>query len=223
MHAFKTCISAALAGGALASALLVASPVAHADNPSTGKGTAAASRQQQMAEIAAKLPKVRAADVLALARKQIGISENAKGGGTKFQEWYMSTPRARETLARDGGKLKDYLTGAWCDMFVSWIGNQLGISPVMGLDAYTVEHARWFKANGRWGEEPKPGAVVFFNWGGSKDIDDIVHVGLVIKDNGDGTIQTIEGNTGNGAVEARTRPTWQVVGYGYPMYPGDLT
>ncbi|GGO10904.1 hypothetical protein GCM10010116_21910 [Microbispora rosea subsp. aerata] len=219
MHVLNTCVRAALASGALAAAVLVASPAAHADNPHTGKGPAAT---QSMAEIAATLPKIRAADVLSLARSQVGIKENAQGGGTKFQQWYMSTPRARETLARDGGTLKGYLNGAWCDMFVSWVGDQLGIGPVMGSDAYTVEHARWFAEHGRWGRTPKPGAVVFFNWRGSEDIDDIVHVGFVVKDNGDGTIQTIEGNTGeNGAVEERIRPTWQVVGYGYPMYPGD--
>jgi hypothetical protein len=35
---------------------------------------------------------------------------------------------------------------------------------------------------------------------------------------GDGTITTVEGNTGNGKVEQRIRPTSQVVGYGYPQY-----
>ncbi|MEU6409098.1 CHAP domain-containing protein [Microbispora sp. NPDC046933] len=222
MHVLNTCVRAALAGGALASAVLIASPAAHAaDNPATGKGPAAA---QSMAEIASTLPKVSAGDVLNLARSQIGISENAYGGGTKFQQWYMSTPRARETLARDGGTLKGYLNAPWCDMFVSWVGQQLGIGPVMGSDAYTVEHARWFADHGRWGRTPKPGAVVFFNWNGSKAIDDVEHVGFVVKDNGDGTIRTIEGNTGDGgAVEARTRPTWQVAGYGYPMYPGDVS
>ncbi|MEN3536840.1 CHAP domain-containing protein [Microbispora sp. ZYX-F-249] len=218
MHVLNTCIRAALASTALASAVLVAAPAAHADNPASGKGPAAT---QSMAEIAKTLPKVSAADVLSLAKSQVGISENAYGGGTKFQQWYMSTARARETLARDGGTLKAYLNAPWCDMFVSWVGHQLGIGPVMGSDAYTVEHAHWFADHGRWGRTPKPGAVVFFNWNGSEDIDDIVHVGLVVKDNGDGTIRTIEGNTGNGAVEARTRPTWQVVGYGYPMYPGE--
>ncbi|GIH61936.1 CHAP domain-containing protein [Microbispora siamensis] len=221
MHVLNTCVRAALAGGALASAVLLASPAAHADNPATGKGPTAA---KSMAEIASTLPKVSAADVLNLARSQIGISENANGGGTKFQHWYMSTPRARETLARDGGTIDGYLNAPWCDMFVSWVGQQLGIAPVMGSDAYTVQHAQWFADHGRWGHTPKPGAVVFFNWNGSKDIDDVQHVGFVVKDNGDGTIRTIEGNTGDGgAVEARTRPTWQVAGYGYPMYPADTS
>ncbi|WP_067463249.1 hypothetical protein [Actinomadura macra] len=33
----------------------------------------------------------------------------------------------------------------------------------------------------------------------------------------DGTIQTVEGNTGN-AVKVKTRDTDKVVGYGYPAY-----
>jgi hypothetical protein len=41
---------------------------------------------------------------------------------------------------------------------------------------------------------------------------------LVKKDNLDGTITTIEGNTGKGKVEERVRPKAQVVGYGYPQY-----
>ena len=40
----------------------------------------------------------------------------------------------------------------------------------------------------------------------------------MVKDNNNGTITTIEGNTGRGKVEERIRPKWQVVGYGYPEY-----
>jgi hypothetical protein len=60
--------------------------------------------------------------------------------------------------------------------------------------------------------------VVFYDWNGAKTTSAIDHVGLVKKDNGDGTITTIEGNTGNGKVEERVRPTSQVVGYGYPEF-----
>ncbi|MFD2349172.1 CHAP domain-containing protein [Nonomuraea ferruginea] len=103
-------------------------------------------------------------------------------------------------------------------MFVSWVGEQAGARSTIGWDAYTVTHAQWFKDNNRWGSEAKPGSVVFFDWGGSKNISAVDHVGLVKKDNGDGTITTIEGNTGNGKVEERIRPVSQVTGYGYPEY-----
>ncbi|WP_326821957.1 CHAP domain-containing protein [Streptosporangium sp. NBC_01756] len=169
---------------------------------------------------AERLPKVTAAKVLDIAASQIGVSENAQGGGTKFQSWYVSSPRAQETVARDGGNPQAYANASWCAMFVSWVGDQAGIRPTVGWDAYTVTYAQWFKNNGHWGTVAKPGAVVFYDWQGGKSIDGIDHVGFVKKDNGDGTISTIEGNTGNGKVEARVRPTSQVVGYGYPVYSG---
>ncbi|MCG5217432.1 CHAP domain-containing protein [Streptosporangium sp. KLBMP 9127] len=161
---------------------------------------------------------VKAQDVIDLALKQVGISENSRGGGTKFHEWYMSSERAKETLRRDGGSVAGYRNAPWCAMFVSWVGDKLGARPTVGWDAYTVTHAEWFRDNNRWGGKPKRGAVVFFSWSGGKSIDSINHVGFVMKDNGDGTIKTVEGNTGSGQVQVRTRPKSQVVGYGYPEY-----
>ncbi|MEW9550674.1 CHAP domain-containing protein [Nonomuraea sp. NPDC050783] len=161
---------------------------------------------------------VTAQQVLNLAREQVGTSEDGNGGGTKFQQWYASSPRAGETVLRDGGSRGAYLNAPWCSMFVSWVGEQSGARSQVGWDAYTVAHAKWFAANGRWGGEARPGAVVFFSWSGSKSLSAINHVGFVVKDNGDGTISTIEGNTGNGKVEQRVRPASQVVGYGYPNY-----
>ncbi|MEU8143837.1 CHAP domain-containing protein [Nonomuraea sp. NPDC048901] len=161
---------------------------------------------------------VTAQQVLNLAKAQVGTSEDANGGGTKFQKWYMNSARAAETVQRDGGSRQDYLNAAWCSMFVSWVGEETGARSQVGWDAYTVAHAKWFAANQRWGTVAKPGAVVFYSWSGSKDLSSISHVGFVVKDNGDGTISTIEGNTGNGKVEQRVRPTSQVVGYGYPHY-----
>jgi cell wall-associated NlpC family hydrolase len=103
-------------------------------------------------------------------------------------------------------------------MFVSWLGAQTGVKN-MGWDAYTVQHATWFKKTDRWGKKAKPGAVVFFDWkNGSKgSIGGIDHVGLVVKDNGDGTVKTIEGNSNN-EVQKKTRDKSQIVGYGYPDY-----
>lgn len=130
----------------------------------------------------------------------------------------MNSQRAAETVKRDGGSRTAYLNAAWCAMFVSWVGEETGARSTVGWDAYTVAHAKWFKNNERWGSSAKPGAVVFFSWSGSKSLDSIQHVGFVLKDNGNGTISTVEGNTGNGKVEERVRPKSQVVGYGYPEY-----
>jgi hypothetical protein len=157
-----------------------------------------------------------AADVLKLATAQVGVTENSLGGGTKFQKWFVSSPWAERGVQRDGGKVSDYANANWCDMFVSWVGAQLGVKG-MGADAFTRTHAEWFKDQGRWGQTPTPGAVVFYSWSGSKSIDSIDHVGIVLKDNHNGTIQTVEGNTDN-AVKIRTRDVSSVVGYGYPEY-----
>ncbi|WP_380838527.1 CHAP domain-containing protein [Sphaerisporangium dianthi] len=191
---------------------------AHADTSPAKDNVIAAAREE--AAKTAKMPsrQVSAEQLLALAEKQVGISENGSGGGTKFHAWYMSSPRAKETVARDTGTIAGYADAAWCDMFVSWVGTQLGLQDTVGTDAYTVAHAKWFAGHDRWGTTPKPGAVVFFSFNGGKSFDDIEHVGFVIKDNGDGTIKTVEGNTDGGKVEIRTRPASQIVGYGYPSY-----
>lgn len=207
---------------------LVAVPSALADapgqshlNPSPAEVAQPVNANKTPLQVAAEgLPKVTAAQVLDLAAKQVGISENSQGGGTKFQSWYVASPRAKETVARDGGSPRAYANAPWCAMFVSWVGEQAGIRPTMGWDAYTVAHAQWFKDNKHWGTVAKPGAVVYFDWNGGRSISGIDHVGFVKKDNGDGTISTIEGNTGNGKVEQRVRPKSQVVGYGYPVYAG---
>jgi hypothetical protein len=183
-------------------------PRSAAQVPLPGKGMPAKADHRQW------LPT--AADALKLAEAQVGVTEDASGGGTKFQKWFVASPWAERGVQRDGGSVGDYANANWCDMFVSWIGQQLGVKG-MGADAYTRTHAQWFKDQGHWGQTPTPGAVVFFSWSGSKSIDDIDHVGMVIKDNHDGTIQTVEGNTDN-AVKVRTRDVSNVVGYGYPEY-----
>jgi hypothetical protein len=161
---------------------------------------------------------VTAADVIKLAKSQIGVSEtDGYGGGTKYQNWYAQTARAKATVARDGGTVSDYRDAAWCSMFISWLGNKLHFSNQMGSDAWTVAHAQWFKDHGRWGHKPKRGAVVFFSWSGGSTIDDIDHVGLVVKKLSGGRIKTIEGNVGD-AVTKQVRSTGSVVGYGYPNY-----
>ncbi|MER6826024.1 CHAP domain-containing protein [Streptosporangium sp. NPDC000563] len=209
---------AVLATGTTGAALADGHGVVNAP-PADTRAQDAGAAKTSLQVIAEGLPKVSAAQILDIASKQIGVRENAQGGGTKFQSWYVSSPRAKETMARDGGKsVYEYANAPWCAMFVSWVGETAGIRPTMGWDAYTVAHAKWFKNNGHWGTVPTPGAVVYFDWAGGKSIEGIDHVGFVKKDNGNGTITTIEGNTGNGAVEERVRPVSQVVGYGYPVY-----
>ncbi|MFI0454131.1 CHAP domain-containing protein [Actinomadura sp. 6N118] len=157
------------------------------------------------------------AKAISLALKQVGITEGANGR-TKFHDWYIKTNEAKLTARRDGGNIAEYSGAAWCNMFVSWVGAQTGVKG-MGWDAYTVQHARWLAKTKRWGQRAKPGALVFFDWqnGSSGGVDGIDHVGMVVKDNGNGTISTIEGNISNSVV-SKVRPKSSVVGYGYPDY-----
>ncbi|GGL47177.1 CHAP domain-containing protein [Planomonospora parontospora] len=212
-------------GLALAAGTALTTGTAHADTAPQAPAPAQAPAQAAVkaaaaapAQPRAAKPQVTADDLLKVARTQVGVEENSDGGGTKFHKWYMKSQRAQETVERDGGSVKAYSDAPWCAMFVSWVGEQTGMRPTVGWDAYTVTYAEWFEANGKWGKKATPGAVVFFDWEQGDDLSGIDHVGLVKKDNGDGTISTVEGNTGNGKVEERVRPKSQVAGYGYPQY-----
>ena len=142
--------------------------------------------------------------LLKVAESQIGYSEIGNGY-TKFGQWFQ------DTHAKEPG----YTNAAWCDMFVSWAAKQVGQQDIVGQDAWTVTHAKWFENQGAWGTTPKPGALVFYNWKGAKNIDSIEHVGLVKGVIAKDKIQTIEGNISNSVV-MKTRTTDDVVGYGYP-------
>jgi len=152
----------------------------------------------------------KASDLIAKALSQEGTGEG-KGGVTKYGTWYA-------TQVHDNA----YKAAAWCDMFVSWCADQVGLGKVIGRYAYTPSHAQWFADNGKWGQKPKVGAIVFYDWGGSHNRAAIDHVGIVTKVRSDGRIQTIEGNT-NDQVAQRVRDLSTVAGFGYPAYPGGTT
>ncbi|MEU6711475.1 CHAP domain-containing protein [Nonomuraea sp. NPDC046802] len=138
-----------------------------------------------------------------LLQSQVGYA--GKGAATKFGKWYGNN------VEFDA----DYSSAPWCDMYLSWAAHKLGYQEWIGQFAWTVAHARWFKEQHAWGKAPKPGALVFFDWSGTGQIENIDHVGVVTKVKGD-KIFTIEGNTGGGVVERKERDTNSVVGYGYP-------
>ncbi|MFI7692368.1 CHAP domain-containing protein [Nonomuraea sp. NPDC049655] len=139
-----------------------------------------------------------------LLESQLGYAEKA-GAYTKFGDWYG------KTVEFDA----DYSAAPWCDMYLSWAAHKLGYQEWIGQFAWTVRHAEWFKAQGAWGKTPKPGALVFYDWSGTGKIDNIDHVGIVTRVEGD-TIFTIEGNIDGGVAKRKERDTSKVVGYGYP-------
>lgn len=84
----------------------------------------------------------------------------------------------------------------WCGAFVNWCGTKSGVA--IPNSVYTPAGAAAFQKSKRWFEgenaAPQPGDIVYFDFP-SDGVDRISHVGIVVKDNGDGTVTCIEGNT----------------------------
>ena len=127
----------------------------------------------------------RVQDALRLAESQIGVRE-ASGHN-------------------DGARINTYRNGkangaAWCASFVSWCygrGQGKDNSKTFGYDASSqnirkkAEKAGFYK-KANTGYTPKAGDLVIWNNG-----DGTGHIGIVVKANADGTIETIEGNCGD--------------------------
>ena len=84
----------------------------------------------------------------------------------------------------------------WCGAFVNWCGKKAGVE--IPNTVYTPAGADAFKKMKRWQEgetaQPQAGDIVYFDFP-SDGVDRISHVGIVVKDNQDGTVTCIEGNT----------------------------
>ncbi len=85
---------------------------------------------------------------------------------------------------------------AWCGAFVNWCAKQAGIK--IPNCTYTPAGATAFMDKNAWTlaeqADPQPGDIVFFDFPGDA-LDRISHVGIVISNNGNGTVTTVEGNT----------------------------
>lgn len=126
-----------------------------------------------------------AAKVVQTALSQVGYTEQANEF-TKFGQWY--------------GLSNAY----WCDMFVSWCGNQAGVSPnVFPASASCTAHVgkfkemdRFFSSASRGGSyTPQPGDLLFFYDPIQRPQGTVSgHVGLVLYVE-NGFVFTVEGNT----------------------------
>ena len=114
--------------------------------------------------------------LLEVIQKEVGTIEGPKDNETKYGAFTKA----------------NFLP--WCGSFVMWSANQAGIK--VPNTVYTPAGVDGFKKLKKWvpvkGNKPEAGWVVYFDFPGGRDID---HVGWVLKDNGDGTCITIEGNT----------------------------
>ncbi|MGS2646097.1 CHAP domain-containing protein [Streptosporangium sp. G12] len=134
-----------------------------------------------------------------MAAGEIGTS----GVPNKYTRWYTN----------DLNMGSYFLHAPWCAIYIAWVAEQVGVRAKVGTDAYTPTWASWYAAKGRWGTTPRPGAMVFFDWGGGKSRSGIDHVGIVEKVHSDGSVTSIEGNS-SGRVQ-RVHRTSSIVGYGY--------
>ena len=166
---------------------------------------------------------VKAGKVIDVARSQIGTkATNVKK--CKYNTWFY------------GG----VVSGSefdWCAVFVCWVFNTVGeLNLIHGKNAGCGYMANAFRMNKElvynkdYSDMPanklKPGDVVFFHWSNNYStccpgVYTCDHVGIVEAINSDGTITTIEGNTGgsaNGEVMRRVRSMSVVSCAGRPAY-----
>ena len=119
-----------------------------------------------------------AARLIEVATAEIGLIEGPKDNETKYGAYTKANFQP------------------WCGSFVNWCGNEAGVK--IPNTVYTPSGAQAFKKAGQWIDgdlaDPEPGDVVYFDFP-SDGVDRISHVGIVVKDNEDGTVWCVEGNT----------------------------
>jgi hypothetical protein len=160
--------------------------------------------------------------IIEIAKKELGTIEGPKDNETKYGAWMKVNFQP------------------WCQSFVSWCAHTAGVAK-FPKSASTVAASDEFKKQGRWADarndDPTPGDWIYFDFP-DDGVNRISHVGLCIKNNGDGTIQVIEGNTSGtakgdqrngGMCVEKTRAYVKnkkgilnaVVGWGRPVYAGE--
>lgn len=165
------------------------------------------------------------ARIIEVAKAEIGTIEGPKDNETKYGKW-------------SGVNFQP-----WCQSFVSWCAFTAGLDPKKyPKSASTVAAADFFKKKDRWADarndDPSAGDWIFFDFP-DDGVNRISHVGICIKNNGNGTIQVIEGNTSGtakgdqrngGMCVEKTRAYVKdnklklinaVVGWGRPVYVGE--
>ena len=148
-----------------------------------------------------------AQQVLAVARKELGVKESPPGSNkVKYSKWYG-------------------MVGPWCAMFVSWVAAQSGATAIIPRHAYTPDGVKWFKARGAYYSKGRVGDIVYFSWPGMGRVS---HVGIVEAVHSDGSYTTIEGNTDaaggrTGGKVMRQRRKKYINGFGRPKYGSGST
>ena len=162
-------------------------------------------------------------DFIATAKGELNVIEGPKDNETKYGAFTKA----------------NFLP--WWGSFVMWCANEVGLKNPSCVS--TVAGATSFMKKGQWEKAekaiPLPGDIVFFDFP-NDGLDRISHVGIVVKDNGDGTVNVIEGNTSpdkkgdqrnggqvclkrraykkkNGSALKKSMPVY-VIGFGKPVF-----
>lgn len=119
-----------------------------------------------------------AAKLIEVAKAELGTIEGPKDNETKYGAYTKANFQP------------------WCGSFVMWCANEAEVK--VPNTVYTPGGATAFKKAKAWEDadiaDPQPGDIAYFDFP-SDGVDRISHVGIVIKNNGDGTVVCIEGNT----------------------------
>lgn len=170
-----------------------------------------------------------AADIVAVAKTQVGYLEGSLGGTVagsnnlqKYGQWY-------DNNVDNIGVIR----APWCAAFVSWCAKEAGVpSSIVKYHAYCPYGVNWFKNQGRFKASasrggsyiPKAGDIIYFAPAGSSESS---HIGIVSGCDGS-YVYTIEGNTSgqNGEVndgggvfaKSYSLSYSRLLGYGVPAY-----
>ena len=155
--------------------------------------------------------------VLNIARNYLGVQSGSEEHKKIVDAYNSVNPKPVGYTAK--------YSDDWCDIFVTTVFQQAGLSHLIGRECGVQRHIRIFEQKGIWKgkTQPKVGDIVTFDWDGGGWAD---HIGIVESVN-NGVITTIEGNSaqyaGDTAPTKVNRKTYNwdsryIKGYARPMY-----
>lgn len=156
-------------GSTISSSLKTATPAPMTTVPDLCSGSGGASAGQRIVDT---------------AQGQVGVREGTSAAD-KFLTWAWPGHTSSGT--------------PWCAAFTSWVANhELKLTSFKDMAV-----TNWVSAarNGQGGlaqvTTPQPGDLIAFDWDGGHDYAGSSHIGIVRSVNKDGTVRTIEGNSGS--------------------------
>lgn len=158
---------------------------------------------------------IKAADILELALKQVGVKDDPIGScNNKYNTAYY------------GGKVNNPSL-AWCVVFIWWLFRELGAGSLFcGGKKMANVPAVWAAMKDQRVTDPQPGDLVYYDFtkNGTPD-----HIGIVYEVKANGSIVAIEGNTSyksqanGGTVQKKTRTKAQIFGFTRPKYEAGVS